>query len=206
MRGEPDAFIYKGGVIIMKRLISLLICLTLPAACALAEVALPTEAATSASASAATAAPTTTAAPTAVPAGELFTCDEVRLNLPYGLTLLDEEASAGYEAAVQADFEGAARTLAVAADGNGGMLLLTICDSEADCMTAAAEAARDILGENAAVSEITFGENRCAAFACAIQGRDYRLYLFANGKNVLCVGVSGLSNAQISAALESLRF
>ena len=184
----------------MKRLISLLICLTLPAACALAEVALPTEAATSASASAATAAPTTTAAPTAVPAGELFTCDEVRLNLPYGLTLLDEEASAGYEAAVQADFEGAARTLAVAADGNGGMLLLTICDSEADCMTAAAEAARDILGENAAVSEITFGENRCAAFACAIQGRDYRLYLFANGKNVLCVGVSGLSNAQISAA------
>ena len=91
-------------------------------------------------------------------------------------------------------------------DGNGGMLLLTICDSEADCMTAAAEAARDILGENAAVSEITFGENRCAAFACAIQGRDYRLYLFANGKNVLCVGVSGLSDAQISAALESLRF
>ena len=205
MRGEPDAFIYKGGVIIMKRLISLLICLTLPAACALAEVALPTEAATSASAPAATAAPTTTV-PTAVPAGELFTCDEVRLNLPYGLTLLDEEASAGYEAAVQADFEGAARTLAVAADGNGGMLLLTICDSEADCMTAAAEAARDILGENAAVSEITFGENRCAAFACAIQGRDYRLYLFANGKNVLCVGVSGLSDAQISAALESLRF
>ena len=204
MRGEPDAFIYKGGVIIMKRLISLLICLTLPAACALAEVALPTEAATSASAPAATAAPTTTV-PTAVPAGELFTCDELRLNLPYGLTLLDEEASAGYEAAVQADFEGAARTLAVAADGNGGMLLLTICDSEADCMTAAAEAARDILGENA-VSEITFGENRCAAFACAIQGRDYRLYLFANGKNVLCVGVSGLSDAQISAALESLRF
>ena len=205
MRGEPDAFIYKGGVIIMKRLISLLICLTLPAACALAEVALPTEAATSASAPAATAAPTTTV-PTAVPASELFTCDEVRLNLPYGLTLLDEEASAGYEAAVQSDFEGAARTLAVAADGNGGMLLLTICDSEADCMTAAAEAARDILGENAAVSEITFGENRCAAFACAIQGRDYRLYLFANGKNVLCVGVSGLSDAQISAALESLRF
>lgn len=205
MRGEPDAFIYKGGVIIMKRLISLLICLLLPAACALAEVALPTEAATSASAPTATAAPTTTV-PTAVPAGELFTCDEVRLNLPYGLTLLDEEASAGYEAAVQADFEGAARTLAVAADGNGGMLLLTICDSEADCMTAAAEAARDILGENAAVSEITFGENRCAAFACAIQGRDYRLYLFANGKNVLCVGVSGLSDAQISAALESLRF
>ncbi len=196
----------------MKRLISLLICLLLPAACALAEVALPTETATSASAPAATAAPTTTAtptpspAPTAVPAGELFTCDEVRLNLPYGLTLLDEEASADYEAAVQADFEGAARTLAVAADGNGGMLLLTICDSEADCMTAAAEAARDILGENAAVSEITFGENRCAAFACAIQGRDYRLYLFANGKNVLCVGVSGLSDAQISAALESLRF
>lgn len=190
----------------MKRLISLFICLLLPAACALAEVALPTEAATSASAPTATATPTLSPAPTTVPAGELFTCDELRLNLPYGLTLLDEEASAGYEAAVQADFEGTARTLAVAADGNGGMLLLTICDSEADCMTAAAEAARDILGENAVVSEITFGENRCAAFACAIQGRDYRLYLFANGKNVLCVGVSGLSDAQISAALESLRF
>ena len=189
----------------MKRLISLLICLLLPAACALAEVALPT-APTATVAPTTTATPTPSLAPTAVPAGQLFTCDEVRLNLPYGLTLLDEEASAGYEAAVQADFEGAARTLAVAADGNGGMLLLTICDSEADCMTAAAEAARDILGENAAVSEITFGENRCAAFACAIQGRDYRLYLFANGKNVLCVGVSGLSDAQISAALESLKF
>lgn len=187
----------------MKRLIFLLICMSMLAACALAEPTQTGESTTTPSPTA-TLAPTPT--PTAIPVGELFSCDVLSINLPYGLTLLDEPALAGYEAAVQADFEGAARTLAVAADGNGGILLLAVCDSEADCVTAATEAAHDILGESAAISEVSFGENNCAAFACSIQDREYRIYLFTNGKTALCVGASGLSDAQISVALESLKF
>ena len=102
----------------MKRLIFLLICMSMLAACALAEPTQTGEPTTTPSPTA-TLAPTPT--PTAIPVGELFSCDVLSINLPYGLTLLDEAALAGYKAAVQADFEGAARTLAVAADGNGGV-------------------------------------------------------------------------------------
>ena len=179
----------------MKHFAIILICLALLPCCALGE---------------ATASATVTAAPspspTSIPDGEAFTCDELSINLPYGLTLMEETELVGYEAAVQADYEDTARTLAVAVDDSGAMMLLAICETEDDCTVAASEAAADILGEGATVTQLQFGDNTCAAFACSIQERDYRIYFFSNGTQLLCVGTSGLTDAQISASLESLDF
>ena len=176
----------------MKRFAILLICLMLLSGCALGESVTNT--------------PSAAPSPSPIPDGDAFVCDELSLNLPYGLALMDETALAGYEAAVQADYEDTARTLAVAADDSGAMMLLALCETEDDCITAASEAAADILGEGAAVTQLQFGDNSCAAFACSIQEREYRIYFFSNGTQLLCVGTSGLTDAQISASLESLKF
>ncbi len=186
----------------MKKFMIALMCLALIGTYALAE---PTAAdATVAATVTPTASPTPS--PTPIPAGEAFSCDELTINLPYGLTLMDEDSLVGYEAAVQDDFEDTAKTLAVATDDDGSMMLLAVCDSETDCVTAASEAARDILGEGASVTALQFGDVSCAAFACSIQEREYRIYFFSNGAKLLCVGTSGLTDAQISASLESLKF
>ena len=184
----------------MKKFMIALLCLALMGTCALAE---PTAADATV---AATPTVSPTASPTPIPAGEAFSCDDLTINLPYGLTLMDGDALAGYEAAVQDDFEDTATTLAVATDDDGAMMLLAVCDSETDCVTAASEAAQDILGEGASVTALQFGDVSCAAFACSIQERDYRIYFFSNGTELLCVGTSGLSDAQISTSLESLKF
>lgn len=188
----------------MKKFVIPLICLALLCACALGESA--TGSPSAAASATVSVTPSPTPSPTPIPDGDAFVCDELSLNLPYGLALMDETALAGYEAAVQADYEDTARTLAVASNESGAMMMLAICETEDDCLTAASEASADILGEGASVTQLQFGDNSCAAFACSIQDREYRIYFFSNGAQLLCVGTSGLTDAQISASLESLKF
>lgn len=153
--------------------------------------------------------PTATPAPTptATPAGTLCERDGVRIALPAGMTVLEGAALAGYEAAVQADFPGTAETILAATDeARGAVALLAGLDSDADCLDAAREAAQALLGDAAAASEQSFGENRCALFSCAVEGKPYHLYYFSNGERLLVAGFSGLETAEIEAALTELEF
>lgn len=151
-------------------------------------------------------APTQSASATPAPTGVPYDGENFSLTLPEGLEPLDEERLAAYLAAAQSDYPDAARTLltALREDGSAAFTLSAI-DSAADALSAANEAAQGILGSADTVAELSYGENRYAAFACAIDDKTYGLYFISNGTQIYIAGLSGLTDAETAMILESLR-
>lgn len=148
-----------------------------------------------------------TPAPTATPVGTEFSCEAFIVRLPYGMDILDEDALAAYEAAVQAAYPEAALTQLVAVNAAGdAAVCFALLDSAQTPVDAAREAAQNVLGSGDTVSELSFGTNVSAGFACAAEEIAYRFYYFSNGHQLLLVSVSGLEDSQINAMLESLIF
>lgn len=136
-----------------------------------------------------------------------FSGEGVELVLPEGFQLLEGEALAGYDAAVQAEYPNVARTLFAAVDENhGAALILAAAESDLDCLVAARQAAEELLGNSEAAEEKQFGGNRCGTFACAIGDQAYHLYYFSDGKRILTFGASGLEVGEIEELLKTLEF
>lgn len=161
----------------------------------------------SASAQSVTATPAlATASPSPTPAGVLWEGGGLRLLLPQRLSPLDADALEGYAAAAQSDFPGAGETILLAASADfSAAANFSAIDGASDALQAAREAAEGILGSADTVTELTYGENHCAAFACAIGEQTYSLYFFSDGARVIVAGASGLDASEISAMLSSLR-
>lgn len=151
-----------------------------------------------------TLAPLLTISPTPepTPAPVVFEGDGMKLTLPQGFELLEGDAKAGFEAALQGDYPNAAQTLFAAMDvSHEAAVMAAFVDSEEDSHDAAREAADALLGDPDAVSDVQFGENRFASFACAIGERGYHLYYFSDGARLFILGISGLERAQIEEIL-----
>lgn len=206
----------------MKRMLAALAAIYLAACPALAEPTLaaqPTQtAAPTAGLPALTAAPTADgtaglpaliAAATATPApeGAPYEAQDFSCTLPARLQVLDAATQAGYDAAVQADYPdfGPAALCALSESGDAA-LTITLQDSTQDALTAAQEAAMDILGDGAGVTEVVYESNHWAAFACGMEEKVYSLYFLSSGEKLLVLGVSGLEDAELSMVLGSMRF
>ena len=148
-----------------------------------------------------------TLAPTPAPTGVPHVQDGLQLLLPAGMVVLEGDALAAYDAAVQADYPDTARTLLAAVNSETGALL-TIAEAEsgANCLDAAREAAQTLIGDPDAAQAAEYGENRCAAFACAIGEQIFRLYYFSDGEHLRILGASGLTDAELDALLTGLSF
>ena len=151
--------------------------------------------------------PTPTPAPSPTPAPVEYKRNGLRIALPIGLEPVEDAALEDYEAAVQADYPGAARTILVATDAEDeAALILAEVESGADYMDAAREAAEALIGNPDAPKELECGENRCAYFACAIEEQTFRLYFLSDGERVLIAAASGLKRGEVEAMLAELRF
>lgn len=145
--------------------------------------------------------------PSAVPAGASFSGDGLSLTLPAGFSLLSQDALEGYAAAVESDYPGAARIVMAAADeARGAYAALLLSDSHVSAAEAAREAAERILGDSESVAEVQYGDNACAALACAIDERTYTLYFLSDGARVLVVAVSALEEREVAEILTGLQF
>ena len=146
-----------------------------------------------------------TASPTPEPAGTLYDCTDFRVRLSDDLAPLDDEALAGYAAAVgSAD---TAEMRLVAADAEVEAVIgFALAPSQQSAVDAAREAAATILGSDAGVVETSFGANECACFACAIEDLTFHMYFFSLGDQLLTVTASGLEDTDLAAVLESLEF
>lgn len=164
----------------------------------------PTQARTYAPTLAPTLAPTITPSPSPepTPAPPVFEGDGLKFALPQGFELVEGDARAGFEAALQADYPDAAQTLFAAMDpAHEAAIVVSFVETTADSLDAAREAADALLGDPEAVAEVQFGENRFVSFACAIGERGYHLYYFSVGARLYVIGASGLENAQIEEML-----
>lgn len=147
------------------------------------------------------------ATPTPVPDGETFSNEDLIITFPYGMHALDEEARVGFDAALQASYPDAARTIVAAADeAMQKSLVAAVITSDMEALSAAKEAAEAILGTSESVQELTLGENSYASFACAIGAYNYYLYCLSDGEELLLVGVSGLNQAETEYMLTGLKF
>ena len=136
-----------------------------------------------------------------------FEEDGLSLTLPAGLEVLRGEEFDAYEAAAWFDYPETARTILAAVDANrGAALVIAEAESDLDCLDAAREAAETLISDPEAATEETFGENRAAAFACAIGDQTYRLYYLSDGARLLIVGVSGVDQGAIDNMLTGLSF
>ena len=145
--------------------------------------------------------------PEAAPAGKAVSIDGVSLTLPAGFTTLDADALEGYAAAVESDYPGAAQILLAAQNAQReAYIALLSRESEVAAADAACEAAERILGDSDGVAEVQYGENPCAAMACAIEGRTYTLYFLSNGDRLLVCAVSALEAQEIAEMLAGLAF
>ena len=187
----------------MKRILAATAAILMAAGIALAEPA-PTSTAATASAVPAIA---VTPTPSAAPTGILCETEWFTFTMPDRLKVLDESLRAGYDAAAQADYPDTGRTLLSAMDESGSaMLTFSGMESDRDALSAAKEAAADILGSDESVTELNFGTHLCAAFACAIEEQVYRLYYLSNGEKLVILGATGMEDAEISMILSSLSF
>ena len=145
--------------------------------------------------------------PTAEPVGETYSSEDLIVTLPHGLNRLSPDDLAGYDAALQADYPGAGKTLLAAAnDDFSAVITFSAADITTDSLSAANEAAEKILGSSTGVVQSQFGENEYAAFACAIGEDIYRLYCLGSGSRLLIIGAVGLEEQQLSAMLAGLIF
>ena len=177
----------------MKKLICCIICALMLLCIAAAEQAGPSGAAL----------PT----PTALPAGDVFSSEDLIVTLPYGLALLDEASLAGYAAAIEDDFPDAGRLLLAAVNVDStAVLSFSVLDGADNALDAANEAAKIILGDSAAVSQLQYGENSYASFSCGIGEDVFNLYFLAGDSKLLLVGASGVEETQIETMLAGLNF
>ena len=143
----------------------------------------------------------------AAPVRGAFEADGLSITLPAGLEALEGEDLEAYEAAAQFDYPDAARTILAAVNAErSASLILAEAETELDCLDAAREAAEALISDPEAAAEVEFGENRAAAFACAIGEQTYRLYYLSNGERLLIVGVSGVEQREIDEMLTGLSF
>ena len=188
----------------MKRILALLAALALSVHPTLAETSVAPEV-TPTPGAAAIASPT--ASPTPEPAGTLYDCTDFRVRLSDDLAPLDDEALAGYAAAVGSAYPDAAEMRLVAADAEVEAVIgFALAPSQQSAVDAAREAAATILGSDAGVVETSFGANECACFACAIEDLTFHMYFFSLGDQLLTVTASGLEDTDLAAVLESLEF
>ena len=186
-----------------RRFLCALIALMLTALPALAEGGLNSALATPTPAPA-TPAPAT---PTPAPAGVEVTRGSLRITLPAGMEVLEDELLEGYDAAVQLDYPEIAETILAAVDPDReAMLIIAEIDSGADCLDAAQEAAQQLIGNPDNAKERTFGENHCAYFLCAIGDQTFRLYYLSDGARLLMVGTSGLARSEAEDMVAGLQF
>lgn len=147
-----------------------------------------------------------TPTPTAAPLGTVFSNEDLIVTLPYGMEILSAEELQGYEAAVQNDYPDSARTLLAAKDESGAFITFSAAEMTLDALTAAQEAAQEILSTADVVQEKQFGENSYACFVCAIGEQQYRLYYLAGEARMLVIGVSGLEESAIENMLSGIVF
>lgn len=148
-----------------------------------------------------------TPSPSPEPVGETFSSEDLIVTLPAGLSILDEDARKGYDAAVQFDYPAAGRCVLLAADARrGAAAVFSILDSDADAAAAARDAALSILGSDSSVEEVRLGENSFSAFRCAVGPDAFRLFFLSSGSSLLCVGTSGLEDSETDAMLAGLIF
>ena len=145
--------------------------------------------------------------PTIQPMGETFSSEDLIVTLPCGLTILTGENLSGYTAAMQADFPDAGSLLLAAVNAeNSAAASFIIMDGETSAEEAANEAARIILGDHAAVTQMQYGANHYASFSCGIGEDVYRLFFLSGNEKLLLVGTSGVSEAEIETMLSGLNF
>lgn len=150
---------------------------------------------------------TSTPAPSPEPAGETFASEDLIVTLPAGMTILDEADRAGYEAAVQADFPNAGRTVLAASNGDhSAALIFALAESDQEALSAAREAAERIIGSADEVRQTTLGENSFCSFACAVESSVFHIYCISDGARLLTIGASGLEEDQIETMLAGLNF
>jgi len=147
-----------------------------------------------------------TPTPTAAPLGTVFSNEDLIVTLPYGMEILSAEDLQGYEAAVQNDYPNSAHTLLVAKDESGAFITFSAAEMTMDALSAAREAAREILSTDDVVQEKTFGENSYACFVCAIGDQQYRIYYLAGEGRMLVIGASGLEESAIENMLSGIVF
>ena len=141
------------------------------------------------------------------PVSAEYEADGLRIVLPAGLKILEGDELETYEAVLNPDGDGAARTILAAVDAErGAALILAGMDSELDCLDAARNAADAMTGDPDAAVEAEFGENRAAAFSCAIGEQTYSLYYLSDGERLIIAGAIGLEQNEIDEMLAELRF
>ena len=142
---------------------------------------------------------------TSAPAAVEFETGGLRVSLPSGFEILEGDALAAYEAALQADYPDSAKTILAAMDAErGAAAVFAEIESDTDCLDAAKEAAETLIGDAEAAKEAQFGENRCAAFACAIGEQIFRLYYLSDGSRLIVAGFSGLEQAEMEEILAGI--
>lgn len=148
-----------------------------------------------------------TPTPSAMPPGAVYSSEELTVTLPDGLEILDEAERAAYDAATQADYPDAARTILAAVNADcSAAVHFAIAEMDMDAAAAAREAAQMILGSTISVTDVQYGENSYSGFVCAIGEQIYSLYYLTGEGRMLIIGASGLSESEISAMLSGLIF
>ena len=136
-----------------------------------------------------------------------FEADGLQIVLPLGMIILEGDALAAHETAVQLDYPEAARTILAAVDAQrGAALILAEADSEQDCLDAARSTAEALTGDPDAAEEVEFGENRAAAFTCELDEQTYSLYYLSDGSRLIIIAALGLEQDEIDEMLSELRF
>lgn len=137
----------------------------------------------------------------------VFSCEDFSITLPEGMRILAEQESAGYEAAVEADFPNAAETmLAAVSEDEGKAITVSLVESKQDGLAAAKEAAEKILGSSTSVKENTYGKNTCGSLICAVGDLQFELYYLSKGEKLMIVGFSGLERTEIEETLSGISF
>ena len=143
----------------------------------------------------------------AAPVSAQYEADGLSLTLPTGLEILEGVEFEAYAAAVRFDYPETAHTILAAVNAeHSAALIVAEAETDLDCLDAAREAAEKLISDPEAATEEEFGENRAAAFACAIGEQTYRLYYLSDGERLLIVGVSGVEQAEINEMLTGLSF
>lgn len=148
-----------------------------------------------------------TPTPSAAPQGAHFSGEGLSVTLPLNFEILDEEARAGYDAAVQADYPDAARTLLAAQKTDGSAVLcFSAYETDNDAPAAAREAAQKILNSTLTVGDVQYGSNSYSSFVCAISDQIYNLYYLKGAQQMLLISASGLTELEIETMLSGLSF
>lgn len=146
-----------------------------------------------------------TPSPSPVPAGEIYSSEDMIVTLPAGMRILDKSERAGYDAAIAFDYPsgGIPLLMAISEDGSS-VLSFILLESIQDAASAAREASLAI--PFASVKEVSLGENSFTALSCTINGDTFRLFFISDETRLLCIGASGLEEEALNPMLTGLIF